>query len=591
MAASDGQGPGLHRTDAVVPRRLLAGTLGAALLLAGVLDAPAAAVPGCTDPGQTARYSGGTGDPGDPYLIASVGDLIALRDRVNLDEEDQEFCVFEQTVDLDLGSAGTWVAIGTNTTSSRRFLGTFDGGYRAIDNLTITTVDPAVTYYGLFGYVRHGTLSNLRLSNVRIDLTFDEVSGSRYVGAVAGRMESSSTSSPLTTLERSSVQGDVTVRYSGNDDVYVGGLVGRARTNAVLDDRLAFIGTLRGAYGTTGSNRDGNFGGLVGRTSQNASLSVAYVWADVRIDAQPADGSPNRGSLLVGLLTGSSSSQKSDLAEMYATGRVSIRGDVGDGIGAAGVVGFIENQEDEFIDLYYEDTIGRFDGRRVDDYATAGLIVTTLPRAQMQGVQPASTMLRSSGTTRWRFANVPGAPDADGTWYLVLDPAGFPVFDWEVNAIPADSAPPAFLRFLTTPAPADAGPTLALACTPDALRVGTVVTCTITGGGPGIDILWHAAYNPVFAGAGVTLDEAGVGSFSFTVPRAALGSALTVELVEWTDPMQLGIVEGPTPASIPSGGGAPPVLPAAMLGLLGLLGFVAVRNLRRPVTERPTGMR
>jgi len=132
------------------------------------------------------------------------------------------------------------------------------------------------------------------------------------------------------------------------------------------------------------------------------------------------------------------------------------------------------------------------------------------------------------------------------------------------------------------------GASLALACTPDALRVGTLVTCTITGGDPGVDILWRAAYNPVFAGAGLTLDQDGAGTFTFTVPRAALGRGLTVELVEWTTPLDLGIVAGPTPTSVPAGGGAPPARTATLFALLGLGAVLAIR---RRAAERAVEMR
>jgi len=63
-----------------------------------------------------------------------------------------------------------------------------------------------------------------------------------------------------------------------------------------------------------------------------------------------------------------------------------------------------------------------------------------------------------------------------------------------------------------------------VSCSPSEVQVGASETCTVTGGDPGIDILWCAAHNPVFAGAGVTLDAAGSGQFSFVVPAAALGA-------------------------------------------------------------------
>ncbi len=106
--------------------------------------------------------------------------------------------------------------------------------------------------------------------------------------------------------------------------------------------------------------------------------------------------------------------------------------------------------------------------------------------------------------------------------------------------------------------------------------VGSEVTCTVSGGAPGIDILWQAAYNPVFAGAGVMLDADGNGTFSFTVPSAALGQELTVELVAWLAPVSLGVAGGPVPASVPAGGGPMPVWPFVMLALAG--GLVVARR-------------
>jgi hypothetical protein len=114
----------------------------------------------------------------------------------------------------------------------------------------------------------------------------------------------------------------------------------------------------------------------------------------------------------------------------------------------------------------------------------------------------------------------------------------------------------------------------ALACMPEGPpAVGALVTCTVTGGDAGIDILWRAAYNPTFAGAGVTLDASGSGEFSFVVPAAAFGQAITVELVDWAAPVSLGVAGGPVPTSVPSGGGPVPVwsllLPALVaFGLL-----------------------
>lgn len=106
-----------------------------------------------------------------------------------------------------------------------------------------------------------------------------------------------------------------------------------------------------------------------------------------------------------------------------------------------------------------------------------------------------------------------------------------------------------------------------MSCSPQEFTAGSAVTCTVTGGDPGIDILWRAAYNPVFAEAGVTLDETGTGEFSFVVPAEALGEEVTVELVEWRAPISLGVAGVRVPTSVPSGGGplSVPVWPLVLL--------------------------
>jgi hypothetical protein len=117
--------------------------------------------------------------------------------------------------------------------------------------------------------------------------------------------------------------------------------------------------------------------------------------------------------------------------------------------------------------------------------------------------------------------------------------------------------------------PPDPRPAVSVSCGPLPLQVGATVTCTVTGGDPGIDILWRASYNPTFAGAGVTLDSGGTGSFTFTVPPGARGQEILVELVEWTAPMPMGVAGGPAPTRIPAGEG-PDRSPALLLAGAGL---------------------
>jgi len=119
---------------------------------------------------------------------------------------------------------------------------------------------------------------------------------------------------------------------------------------------------------------------------------------------------------------------------------------------------------------------------------------------------------------------------------------------------------------------------LALTCSPSP-QVGRTVVCRVTGGEPSVELLWRAAYNPPFAGEGVTLDDSGVGEFWFTVPPAAFGQEVTVELVDRLAPVSLGVVGGPVPVSIPAGEGP---VPLRSLVVVVLMGWLMLQGISRP---------
>ncbi len=133
---------------------------------------------------------------------------------------------------------------------------------------------------------------------------------------------------------------------------------------------------------------------------------------------------------------------------------------------------------------------------------------------------------------------------------------------------------------------AAAAPPVGLACSPSPAPVGATVTCSVTGGDPGISMLWRASYNPVFAEAGMTLGADGTGSFSFVVPAAARGQEVMVELVEWTAPVSIGLAGGGSlvPTSVPAGEGRG--MPAGALAVLAALALVAGAALRRAAIGR-----
>lgn len=147
------------------------------------------------------------------------------------------------------------------------------------------------------------------------------------------------------------------------------------------------------------------------------------------------------------------------------------------------------------------------------------------------------------------------------------------------------------LAGLGTPAP-PLPPPPALECHDVTPRAGQSLTCTVTGAPPDIELLWRAAYNPTFAEGVVRTTADGTGTFAFTVPGAAVGSTITVELVAWTGPIPIGVASGPTPNAVEAGegpragqGGAAGVA-ASAVGAVGAavaarVGLLAVRRRRR----------
>ncbi|HNS19736.1 MAG TPA: hypothetical protein PKH24_04515 [Sedimentisphaerales bacterium] len=114
-----------------------------------------------------AKYSGGTGEPNDPYQIATAADLIALGETP--EDYDKHF-LLTADIDLDPNLPGHKVfdkaVIApdidpvTSGFQGTAFTGVFDGNGHTILCLTITGKD----YLGLFGQLGSaGSVSNLGL--------------------------------------------------------------------------------------------------------------------------------------------------------------------------------------------------------------------------------------------------------------------------------------------------------------------------------------------------------------------------------------------------------------------------------------------
>ncbi|MCH5192755.1 MAG: hypothetical protein J1F11_02265 [Oscillospiraceae bacterium] len=165
-------------------------------------------------------FSGGDGSVETPYLISSAAELKALADAVN-GGNDYNGMFFDLTADIDLSKLeGKWTPIGAyyndNSRNDTPFSGTLDGkraddkGNYAIKGLNVDNTSKLSEYsYGLFGYVKGGTVKN-------IDIPFGYVGGKNNTGVIAGYNDGG-------TIENCTVGGGVNVQGS---DQNIGGIVG-----------------------------------------------------------------------------------------------------------------------------------------------------------------------------------------------------------------------------------------------------------------------------------------------------------------------------------------------------------------------------
>ncbi len=169
-------------------------------------------------------FSGGTGEPNDPYLITTADELNSIGYNPRLMDAH-----FKLVNDIDLSEINFFI-IGKGEFA---FAGVFDGNCKIISNFSYTSTDR--NSIGLFGSVA-GVIKDLGLINPKVN-----AGTGNYIGSLAGSCN---------TISNCYAQGG---NISGGE--YVGGLVGG---NASISN----------CY-TEGTSVSGNkyVGGLVGRSS------------------------------------------------------------------------------------------------------------------------------------------------------------------------------------------------------------------------------------------------------------------------------------------------------------------------------------
>jgi hypothetical protein len=257
-----------------------------------------------------AKYEGGTGTAGDPYLIFTAKQMNEIG--ANPGDWNKHFMLIADVNMSDIA--------GTDYNIIETFTGIFDGNNCTISNFSLTSTREENT--GLFGTVS-GEIKNLGLLNPNI------FAQGRNVGSLTGYLNERS-------ITNCYAKGAV---VSGVN--YVGGLIGLntgnvskcGSTGSVWGE--AYVGGLVGQVGdgkvtmcysraSVSGNR--NVGGLVGKTSNEAS-EVTHCYAIGSVE----------GNTYVGGLVGQV--ERGNAYKSYSTGSVSGSQYVGGFVGHIRVLG------------------------------------------------------------------------------------------------------------------------------------------------------------------------------------------------------------------------------------------------------------
>jgi hypothetical protein len=219
-----------------------------------------------------AKYSGGTGEPNDPYQIATAEDLMLLGE--SPDDYGKHF-ILTADIDLDPNLPG-WkvfdraiIAPDANddedSFQGTAFTGVFDGNDHTISNLTIE----GGGFLGLFGQTGYGAkISNLGLEEVDVNGVGDSVGGlvGGNGGSITNCYSTGSVSGQLNVGGLVGCSGNITTSYSTatvTGSVFVGGLVGG----------IGRVGTIIASYSTGKVNGDEFVGGLVGLNDDGSIIN------------------------------------------------------------------------------------------------------------------------------------------------------------------------------------------------------------------------------------------------------------------------------------------------------------------------------
>jgi hypothetical protein len=199
-----------------------------------------------------AKYSGGSGEPSDPYQIATAKDL---NDIGNHTEDLDKHFILINDVNLAQYTSSQFNIIAGRPSGGwyTEFTGIFDGNGHTIKNLHL---DVNTSMVGLFGYTgRNGIVQNVHLEAI-------DINAINYVGGIAGRNEGLIQNCNVSGL----IVGD---QCCGGVTGFCGYPVGTGYAPEIRD--CSFRGQVRGSWGT---------GGIVGITD-GPEIVRCYAIADI----------------------------------------------------------------------------------------------------------------------------------------------------------------------------------------------------------------------------------------------------------------------------------------------------------------------
>ena len=258
-----------------------------------------------------AKYSGGTGEPNNPFQIANANDWIDLTNTSA--DWNKSFCL---TSDIDLQG----IFLSPVGMYDYRFTGTFDGKGYSIKNAVID--QQFIFYIGLFSYVgKGGLIRDVNVVNVSI-------SGKNYVGGLVGFND-------YGTILGCSSTGTVA------GEQYIGGLVGYNNFGVVkychsvidINDSRDYTGGLIG-YNNSGVVSYSSCSGHISGIGKNVGGLSGYIF-DSKI-TQCFSTVTIKGNNHIGGLAGYV--ENSILAQCYSTGDITVNGYYN-----GGLIGFLKS--------------------------------------------------------------------------------------------------------------------------------------------------------------------------------------------------------------------------------------------------------